>query len=444
MYSVVLLRRISVTRFLTRSSVTLQYREYLARVSVLIRSFVAALDRALGWGPKSDGTRASCCCLHPFQPGSKIAFAPAHKGKSVQRARSVNVNRSVIAAAFAIGLSLDAVGQDNPPGNVHIILPPSYGATPISAQINAEAAYVAAMGDFLVSTGIARRHHAIAAEKEMDNMVKWVRTYFERKQLNRDYREAEFRTYLQRERDLNHLAESMVQDDYQVEIKGDVTDKLNWILHELDALAPESAFIPDSTDSVVDTNADRRLSTDMIRHIRFSDGGRQNGKSLQFRADSAEALKVRWPHALLDPRLDNARLAFEGVKSGIIDEFAVMKELSFESQKRLMDAVDGLAAAYATAWPKSRRMESPAEYMTYIAGRRCLQSLALNVYRAIETNDTKAFDGSYQFQGNSVADLVHHMQSYGLEFASPEVGDEGAYRELFFAMRTLYLRFAKS
>lgn len=352
------------------------------------------------------------------------------------------VYRCWLAAVFVVVLSRIAAAQDNPPGNVHILLPPSYGATPISAQINAEAAYIAAMGDFLISTGIARRHHAIAADQEMDNMVKWVRTYFERKKLNRDYREEEYRTFLDRERDLNHLAESMVEDSFQVEIQGDVTDKLNWILHELDARAPETAFLPDTKDSIIDTDADRKLPASSIHHLRFTDGGRQNGKVLQFRADSAEALKIRWPHALLDPKLEKSRLQFEGVKLQVIDEFKVLEELSFESQRQLMNSVDALSIAYNAAWPRSRRMASAADYMTFTAGRRCLQSLALNVYRAIETNNHQAFDGSYRFEGNSVADLVHHMRTYGLEFAPPEAGDEGAYRELFFSLRTIYKRFA--
>ena len=58
----------------------------------------------------------------------------------------------------------------------------------------------------------------------------------------------------------------------------------------------------------------------------------------------------------------------------------------------------------------------------------------------IETQSEVAFDASYRFQGDSVAQLLQHMMNKGLEFAPPEPGDEAVYRRVFSAVRALYLK----
>jgi len=84
---------------------------------------------------------------------------------------------AVVLWISAVGL---AVGAESPPARGHIFLPPTRGATVLSTHIDAQARYIAAVGDFLESRAIARRIEADAFDREMDNALKWVETYFER------------------------------------------------------------------------------------------------------------------------------------------------------------------------------------------------------------------------------------------------------------------------
>ena len=83
----------------------------------------------------------------------------------------------------------------------------------------------------------------------------------------------------------------------------------------------------------------------------------------------------------------------------------------------------------------------PREGIAQIDAERFLRSLALSTFRLIETNSELAFDKSYRFQGDSVAELLRHLMSKGLEFAPGEKGDEGVYRRLYDCVRGYYLKF---
>ncbi|HEX4149969.1 MAG TPA: hypothetical protein VHY20_13315, partial [Pirellulales bacterium] len=316
-------------------------------------------------------------------------------------------------------------GGSEPPSRGHIYLPRGGGgATALSSQIASQAMYMAAMGDFLESAAIARRHNALAEEQEMRNAVQWVSTYFERRRLNREYRAQEDPSYLERERIRKQKYESLVTGDFETAIKGDLTEKLNWMLHEIQAVTTSYHFTRDVAGSLVGSEVDQALESPDVHHIRFTDGGKVNGKSLIFRADSAEVLDARWPRVLRAPEFESMRAAFERTRQEVVAEIRSGKDLSYDSQQKLMDCVDSLCAAFNAAYPPSRQAESSATFTNYVAGKHFLQSLAMSVYRAIETNDQRAFDGSYRFEGKCVAELLGHMYQYGLEYGGPETGDE--------------------
>ena len=69
--------------------------------------------------------------------------------------------------------------SENPRG--HIILPPARGGTALSFQIQAEAEYLAARGDLAESIAVARKIHAEAFAKEIQNSVDYVDAYFQRR-----------------------------------------------------------------------------------------------------------------------------------------------------------------------------------------------------------------------------------------------------------------------
>jgi hypothetical protein len=321
-------------------------------------------------------------------------------------------------------------------------LPPSYGATPLSTIINAQAAYIAASGDFLESAANARLTNSLAANQEMENSVKWVHTYFERKSINREATKTP--NYIERQETINQLTKSFVDSNYEVELKGDVSDKLNWMLRELNAIAPVQYFTIGGQSSLVDGPTDVKLSSADIHLIQFTDGGQANAQKLIFRADSMEALTTRWPRILRAPEFDQARTRFEWTRNEAVAELKASDEISHKTGQKLMDDLDALSHAFNSAYPRERRSESLETHNAYTAGKKYLQSLALGVFRLVETEDQRAFDGSFQFQGDSVADLVGHMHRNGLEFAPTGPGSEGVYHKLFFAMREFYRRLSRN
>ncbi len=332
-----------------------------------------------------------------------------------------------------------ALGQAEPPPRAHVLLPPAYGATPLSTVIQAEASYIQSVGDYLESAAIARRHHAIAAEHEMRNALKWVETYFERRALNRAYRLKEDPPYLDKEAKRHDQKRRVIVDQSYLSIKGDPTDELNWLLDELSESWLAYKYLPGNR-SLADSEFDDELNPDDIRHIRLSDGGKVGGKQLVFRAADANAFEAKWPVALRGQEFDDAREYFETVRDAVAGEVRNSGKLTVDAQNRLMEAVDHLSAEFNRYYTHERRTTSSADFLVYQSGKRFLQSLAGSVYRAVDTGEIYGFDGSYRFKGDSVVDLVDHLYELGLHFVSPEPGDEGVYQKLFYAMRNLYTR----
>jgi hypothetical protein len=342
-------------------------------------------------------------------------------------------NRCVLVA-IAVCWPAAAWAQTAPVVRPHIWLPPSYGATPLSTIIHANAALTAAQGDFLESQANARHTNALAAQQEMKNSVDWVRTYFQRKELNRQY--TRMPSFIERERGRVELARRLIERDYQLELRTDPTDKLNFMLLELNVLAPPEAFYSGVAESLVNTTFDAPLSTAELSHVRLTDGG-PTGQRLEFAA-SETALRTDWPHALAAPEFAAGRKAVEQARAAAVEELKGDRELSHAGAERLRAALDALSEAYAAAYPRPRRTASMQAFGEYLAGERCLQSLAVGVHRMIMTREAAALDGSLRFEGDSVADLVANMHKLGLEFAPWQSGDEGVYQKLFVTLRRMY------
>lgn len=107
----------------------------------------------------------------------------------------------------------------------------------------------------------------------------------------------------------------------------------------------------------------------------------------------------------------------------------------------MTEAVDRLSDELKVAYPAERRKKSSArEVMAYVAGEQFLRSLAMSTFRLIETDSALAFDKSYRFQGESVAELLRHLMSKGLELAPCEKGGEPVYRRLYTSVRGYYMQ----
>lgn len=322
-----------------------------------------------------------------------------------------------------------------PPAGIY--LPTTSGATALSAAINAQANYVAGMGDYLESASIARRNNALAAEQEMRNALQWVSTYFERRELNRAYRLKQNPGYLENEAKRQELLAERIDKLFQEVLRGDVTREINWLLHELSGMTLPYQYLP-GEEAAPDAAIDAQLGKTDLGKILLTDGGREGGRMLTFPADTARVLDSPWPRALQDPRLEEERKQFEAARDIMLADRTAGKR-NWESEKRVMATCDALNEKFESINPREERIESYEKYAAYRSGERYLKTLAAEVMRAITTQDEWVFQGVYRFQGDSVMDLIQHMCQNGLEFAPPRPGSEGAYRTLFENLRRIYL-----
>ncbi len=344
----------------------------------------------------------------------------------------------LLACGFA---AQPVLAQRAPPlaPKAHIVLPPQYGATVASTIIFAQASYIAAAGDFLESAAIARRHHAAAAEHEIHNARLWVSTYFEIKEINRAYRLKMNPPILEKLENRQNQIARRIRKNTDLVLSGDPTDELNKMLRELAGVTTAYQLL-DGAQSLADSAIDEKLAPGDAHQVWLTDGGRHGGKTLIFRADTADVQETRWPRALRRHEFDEARERFEAARDKAVRELGKEGDLTTEAEERLMAATDRLCDAFnATYRDRGRRLSSHDFYNAYLPAKQFLVSLAGRVDRLIESNDARVFDGSYRFEGDSVVDLILHMTRYGLQFAKFEPGGDGTYTKLFFAMRKVYM-----
>jgi len=337
---------------------------------------------------------------------------------------------AVLFATFAVGANWVYAQPVRP----HVYLPPTRGATVTSTYIDAQARRIVATGDFLESAAIARKIHSEAADKEMENHTKWVNTFFKARELNRMYRRRENPSYIEKLEKREKVQDRLTRDLPEEVLKGDVTDELNRLLTKLD--------IYGSGDDYVDSELDRDLSPEDIRHIVLTDGGTKNGQKLTFRAHDAKVLSDRWPVAFRAPEMRSARERYEKACDKARNEIQKDGELSYTTWGEMKQALNDLSVQLIRKYPKDYRKYAPfQECLFYYDGERFLKAQVLAVHRAMVTNQIEAFDGTNQFRGDSVVELIGHMCRRGLHFSKPEAGDGPTYRRLWLTMRRIYLDF---
>ncbi|HVC98206.1 MAG TPA: hypothetical protein VND64_31335 [Pirellulales bacterium] len=333
---------------------------------------------------------------------------------------------------LALVLGLWLLAEQNASAQVIRRCPQSTAAM-LSNQIYADAR-------MLINLGVARKLHAEAASMEMDNAVKWVNTYFERRRLNSEARAAENPSYLDKS-EKRQQTYRRIHEKSLLPLNSDLSDDLNWMLREILANTSFAEFMSDTPNSMISSEHNAELTTAERHQIWLTEGKLAGEKAIKIRADTAEVLEANWPPVLRDKKFQAARKAFENAREWAIAELKNDKELTEKGAERLMAAVDRLTAELTAEYPRERfKTISPRDWLDYDRAKRRLQELAGSIYRLIETNSAVAFDDSYRFQGKSVAELLQHMMSRGLEFAPADPGGEAAYKKLYNSVRGFYLQ----
>jgi hypothetical protein len=300
------------------------------------------------------------------------------------------------------------------------------------------AALVNAQANFIIATGVARNLHAEAASKEMDNSKKWVSTYFERRQLNREFRAAEHPGYIERLEKQKELYHRIIEKNLDA-MGTDLSDDINKMLREILANASYSVFLSDAQGKVFGSEYNAKLSAKDRRNILVTDGKVAGKKSVPIHIDDSQPSRMRWPSFLRDKRYEAARQALEDARESAVGDVKIEREVTAKNEDRLKKAVDGLRDELAADHRERPKPMSYDDWIAYKKARSFLESLAVQAFLLVETQDSAAFDGSYRFHGETVAELLQHMIGKGLEFAPAPTGGEETYRKLYACVRGFYL-----
>jgi hypothetical protein len=340
----------------------------------------------------------------------------------------------LIAVGFACALLFSIMSPSSL--QAQVIIQRSAVGTAQSALIQAQADFVVAQGINLKLTAQARQINAAAVEHEMKNSVLWIHTYFERRRLNREYREQESPGFQELQKRRTALARKIIEARPEMLLQGDITNDLNMMIQDMLANVSFDAFLPDSELMAAGENL--VLTPEEIHHLLLSENKDSQGRALKFRADQAEVLEVKWPTLLRQEEYNSVRKEFESARDAAIETLKAGKDLTAVQEKRLMDSVDALSSRLADRF--NPEGESAQRMLMYLSAKRYIQSLAVATYRIVEIGKDAVASDSRKFKGKTVVELLQHMMSQGLEFAAPEAGDEGTYRKMFSLIRSIYLK----
>jgi hypothetical protein len=136
--------------------------------------------------------------------------------------------------------------------------------------------------------------------------------------------------------------------------------------------------------------------------------------------------KLTWPTVLRDDKFDEARDNFSKKFQWAVGQLEDGEKLKASTVGDLRAALNQLNKQVS----ESNEELSPSQY---IEARRHLNQLEQAVRALDDPNVGKVFSNAWKAKGNTVAELVRNMN--GLEFAPASPGQEGAYNELYQALR---------
>jgi hypothetical protein len=341
------------------------------------------------------------------------------------------VMMGTIARFCLLACLATAINAQDAQSQAQVIM--SHGGTRYSFGVEAEAQYITAQGAFLESAATARKINAEAVALEIQNSVDYVNAYFKRQELNKEWREKlkspEHETYLEHEKKMKEVMALRIDQYFTDTLKGDVTKELNYLLQNLYFVQYMS---PGDLKPL-----DAPLSKEQLKQIWLTDGGPGNSR-LVFNLGSGDMLKSPWPYVLRGPDFAAQRNDFELSRDALVKEIREKGEAGPENGERLRQSVVQLWDTLEKAYPDERRRE-PAEFLEYSAAKGFLQSMLVQIDRALKTNDSSVFSGSLDFKGETLLSLLQHMSKLGLTFDRPRPGGEAVYKALFMSMRELYL-----
>lgn len=358
----------------------------------------------------------------------------------------------LVAACLLLGMG-SAYGQRPGPwaprrGDWHWHNP----RTALSSAIHSQADLMRAQGQRAVDFAAARVLVAEAVDKELDNWLKHLRTYWQRnieyeqnriklnqvKQLAKDQRLNDRRWQKSRtwERIKNNsdLNKAAIENGNALNF---LLDRLANTVGTYDIARLEGVENPE-------TFSDLQLTDSQLHALRISQTGVRGGKVF-FRADGSSDVNLEWwPYKLRGDEFKAEREAYTKTRRDVFQQVKEGGEIEVEQLERLKQAFGELSKAFYQHYVAREAAEAGWEtFRQFYAARAFIQALDAEITRLESTGDARVLEVQKGFHpdedGSDIMGLLAYMNRNGLQFAPAQPGDEPAYHSIFRMMRDIYV-----
>lgn len=346
-----------------------------------------------------------------------------------------------ISCVFLGALLLFLVGPVQAQRRVrgHVFLPPAAGATVLSTHLHAQGVRAVAMGDFLESAAIARQINLESDRIAMENSILWVETYFERRRLNREYRDEERLDYQERKLVVGRYNHKRIE---QSDPGGDFAGGINFMMGRLiaDPTAYRDIFLGQIPNIA---GTDFSLSSEDLGHVLLQQAGGSEG-ARTMRPTDPELVSETWPGVFMRPEMEQQRINYDQVRQKALQEIRDNDQLSVLTLEAVQRSLGELQTKFDEIYVWAR-MKGTLDIATFShsrqVGENFFRAQAAGTLRAFAMNSPDSYSDQLLFEGDNLIDLLRHCSQHQLEFADPEAGDESTYASVYQQMRQLYLEY---
>ena len=323
----------------------------------------------------------------------------------------------------------------------------------ITSRIHAQAELIRAQGDVAVDFAQARVLHAKAVDQELDNWVKQVRGYWDRKIIRENKRlDLEHLSQLRKDQHLDREKYRNSRVWNRLKNHPELTQisegkALNFLLQRLSATALAYDFVHEGDDADVAYLPELHLTKSQLHSLNLRQ--RVSGdKDLVFRADGSSELDLQWwPFLLREKKFARYRVAFEAARDSVFRDVDKTTDLEVAKLQQLETSLGELSRAfYGVFGPEWMKAADFASFLQFQAAESFLRRLDALVLRLQNTGRIDVFrtrsDDAAELAGDDLVSLLTYMTRNGFDFAAALPGDEPAYHSVFAMMRDLYVAVA--
>lgn len=295
----------------------------------------------------------------------------------------------------------------------------------------------------------ARAKLAEAVDKELDNWLKHVRVYYERREARERGKMALLDTYMKateqhirmREERDERVLHTLANDQKRSGAAIENGTALNRFLDDLyrTPLSYGIELSPSMRESIGDRMT---LDDEMLHQLRVK-GRNRGGAEMVFRLGDEAGLDLDWwPSGLRAHEFDGPRQRLEAARDRVVAlSRGEPRQIDIDALDELEQAAGELARSFFKKFPPDDRKHfTAAEFETVHRAEDFLARLDRDVRRVRDTGNARVM-GNVQFDpdrdGKDMPSLVAWMLRNGLQFEASVPGEEPAYRRAFTMLREL-------